>query len=702
MRRLITLSGAAALLLAFGPLGVRGADEPKATSEPKAAPDAPDNLDIQSILSQARSGTSTTTSSGSEKKYKDFAEVTRGAEKIDGMFTLHRKDDHLYAEIKPQQFDQPLLMPITIAKGLAQVGIPVGESDMVLVFRKVGDRVQLVRRNIRFKAPAGTPLDKSVKQNYADSVLLALPIVSVNPAGGMSTLVDLSEIFLTNFAELPFGSMDRSRSNWHRVKGFPNNLELEVETTFSGGRSGLRGGDGVPDSRGITLVVHYSLMKAPDMGYKVRPADDRVGHFLDTQKDFGLSSPDSNYVRHINRWRLEKADPKAKLSPPKKQIVWWIEDTVPIEYRPYVEAGILEWNKAFEAVGIRSALAVRWQDGRDDFDPEDANYCTFRWVTSDAGFARSCFRTNPMTGEIIDGDVVFDASFIRHWKQEYALLVGSKGQGQGVEPLAIGEVISPIMAAKYQYGQLLAGTPRGIHAQADDPQRELIPADWGPLQYKLSKELARGESRFCGLHSGLSDDFGIAALALADAKKADVGDELPEDFIGQALKSVVMHEVGHSLGLRHNFKASTMLSADQLNDTAITHKKGLVGSVMDYAPVNIAPKGKTQGDYYTTTLGPYDYWAIEYAYKAIDGSEESELKKIASRAPEADLTYATDEDMSQNKDPQVNTWDLGSDPCQFAKERISLAARLLKDLDDKVVKDGESWARNRRAFSTLM
>ncbi len=80
-----------------------------------------------------------------------------------------------------------------------------------------------------------------------------------------------------------------------------------------------------------------------------------------------------------------------------------------------------------------------------------------------------------------------------------------------------------------------------------------------------------------------------------------------------------MHEVGHSLGLRHNFKASTMLTADQLNDTAITHVKGLVGSVMDYSPINIAPKGKKQGDYYSTTIGPYDYWAIEYAYKPVDG-----------------------------------------------------------------------------------
>ena len=55
----------------------------------------------------------------------------------------------------------------------------------------------------------------------------------------------------------------------------------------------------------------------------------------------------------INRWRLEKANPRAKLSPPKKQIVWYVEDTVPIEYRPYVEEGIREWNKAFEKIGFK-------------------------------------------------------------------------------------------------------------------------------------------------------------------------------------------------------------------------------------------------------------------------------------------------------------------------------------------------------------
>jgi hypothetical protein len=419
----------------------------------------------------------------------------------------------------------------------------------------------------------------------------------------------------------------------------------------------------------------------------------------------------------INRWRLERANPRAKLSPPKKQIVWYVEDTVPIEYRPYVEEGIREWNKAFEKIGFKDAIAVRWEEsGRDVFDPEDTNYCTFRWITADSPYAMSCLRASPITGEIIDGDVVFDASFIRFWKQQYGLLIGSTKTASGgaqSAPLALGEVLSPILAAKMGYGQPQARVLLGIEALDKDPNRmvaELIPANHSPLAWELAKNFARGTRGFCQFQTGLQNDFGLAALALAEvrvpdksgARKPQPRDELPEEFVGQAIKEIVMHEVGHSIGLRHNFKASTMLTADQLNDTTITRVKGMVGSVMDYSPVNIAPKGKKQGDYYTTTIGPYDYWAIEYAYKPIDGDEASELKKIASRAPEHDLVYATDEDSLLNDDPYVNRWDLGSDPCEFGKARIALASDLLKDLDARVVKEGDSWTRTRRAFGVLL
>ena len=176
---------------------------------------------------------------GPAKKFRDFAEVTKDAEKIDGLFTLHHKDDHLYAEIKPNQFDQPMICPIAIAKGMASAGQPLNFGDeWVLVFKRVGDQVQLIRRNIHYKAPAGTPLEKAVQQNYTDSVLLALPIVSINP-GGQSVVIDLSDIFLTDFAQLGLGSIDRSRTSWHKVKAFPNNLELQVEATFNAGQGRL-------------------------------------------------------------------------------------------------------------------------------------------------------------------------------------------------------------------------------------------------------------------------------------------------------------------------------------------------------------------------------------------------------------------------------------------------------------------------------
>ena len=368
-----------------------------------------------------------------KSKYRDFGEVTTGAKTYDGLFKMYQVDDHLYAEIRPNQFNQMYLAPIAIARGMASAGTPLNFGDeWILSFRRVGDNIQLIRKNVHYEAPKGTPLEKAVEQNYTDSILLALPIVSINPMT-QGAVIDFSSIFLTDFAGLGLGAMDRSRSSWHKIKAFENNVELEVEATFGSrlGTSRARsfGDDGVVDPRGVTLVIHYSLAKRPESGYKPRFADQRVGHFISATKDFGSSSSETTFVRRINRWRLEKANPEAKLSPPKKQMVWWVENTVPHEYRPYVEEGILEWNKAFEKIGFRNAIGVRWQNDQDEFDPEDINYCTFRWITTPSTFAMSGLRADPISGEMIDGDVIFDASWIRAWKQEYAFLVGVADRG---------------------------------------------------------------------------------------------------------------------------------------------------------------------------------------------------------------------------------------------------------------------------------
>jgi hypothetical protein len=633
--------------------------------------------------------------SGGAKKFPDFDEVVKGAKTTDGLFKLYQKDDNLYAEIAPHQLNQPFLCPIAVARGLAG-GVFGGETlnfdaQWVLIFRRVGDHVFLVRRNVRFQAKHNAALARAVETTYTDSVLMSLHIQSIHPIR-QSVLLNFNDIFMTDFAQLHMGHFDASRSTWAKVKAFPHNVELQVAATFAGGR-----GEGVIDGRGATVVIHYGLCQLPDSGYQPRLADDRVGHFLSVVKDYSNDTQATPFLRYVNRWRLERADGSAwkeggKLVPPKKKIVFWIEKSVPDEYRSYVREGILEWNKAFAKIGFRDAIEVRQQEN-EDFDPEDINYNTFRWITNDRAFAMGPSRANPLTGELIDADIVFDASMVRYYRNLAVVMNGGASAA---------EAISPIAATRRGVGlpgaeQLMGGNNA---LGWDDRTGRLDPAAQTRLQAI--------QNGLCQCGPCLKRELNLLALTLAVREPAKAGENsavLGEEMIGQAIKETVMHEVGHTLGLRHNFKASAMLKNEDLHKTEITRAKGLVGSVMDYTPINIAPRGVKQGDYFTTTLGPYDYWAIEYAYKPLSGGTEGEytaLKEIASRCAAPGLDYATDEDLYSSADPQVNAWDLGADPMKFAQDRILLAEELLGNLAEKGADKGEGYQRTRQAFSVLL
>ena len=165
---------------------------------------------------------------------------------------------------------------------------------------------------------------------------------------------------------------------------------------------------------------------------------------------------------------------------------------------------------------------------------------------------------------------------------------------------------------------------------------------------------------------------------------------------------MVTHEVGHTLGLRHNFHASTIRSSTQLQDAAYTRANGMTGSVMDYTPFNIAMQGEKQGEYTMSGLGPYDYWAIEYGYKPMDPAGETrELARIAARSNEPLLTFATDEDADagpDGMDPEINRFDLGSDPLAYYKKRFALSRELWDRLQNRPMKSDESYVVLRRNF----
>jgi len=191
--------------------------------------------------------------------------------------------------------------------------------------------------------------------------------------------------------------------------------------------------------------------------------------------------------------------------------------------------------------------------------------------------------------------------------------------------------------------------------------------------------------------------LGLEAMGITAADQALDG--IPESFIGPLLVDLVAHEVGHTIGLRHNFKASSIYTYQQINSPEIKGKKPFAGSVMDYTPVNIVAgnDASKKGDFGMTGVGPYDEWAIEFGY-----SFEKDLNPILQRVAEPELAYATDED-TWGPDPLARRYDFAKDPIAYADNLIALVKEHRARLLDKFVKDGNSWSRARRGYMmTLM
>ena len=126
------------------------------------------------------------------------------------------------------------------------------------------------------------------------------------------------------------------------------------------------------------------------------------------------------YVRYINRWHLEKENPTAKLSKPKQPLVYWLENTIPVEYRDWVKEGVLMWNSAFEKIGFQDAIEVRQMPDTADWDPADARYNTVRWmIQPGGGYAVGPSRAHPYTGQLYDADIRISADFMRYMHDKF-------------------------------------------------------------------------------------------------------------------------------------------------------------------------------------------------------------------------------------------------------------------------------------------
>ncbi|HEX3139934.1 MAG TPA: zinc-dependent metalloprotease, partial [Rhizobacter sp.] len=603
---------------------------------------------------------------------KPFDEVVKGATQQAGFVPIWRKDDKIWLEIPAERLDQPFLLSVNVASSIGERGLYASQMgpSWLAAFRKIGaNQMQLIALNTHYVS--GTAAMKvAVEQGFSHSLLGSAAIASAPHPERKSVLIDAS-FLLTDIPgystlieqafRLPF-ALDRGNSFFEKTRVSDEITTVNARVHFATPRLPApplvpspvplpSPPATTPDPRSMFVGFVYSFTRLPEAPMAPRMTDPRLGHFFDVVTDLGSDLKANPRLHYVNRWRLERADPAAELSEPKQPIVYWLDKNIPPQYRKSVEAGVLEWNKAFEKIGFKNAIVVRQQPDDAEWDNMDGRHASIRWfVGSDVGFAIGPNHSDPRTGEIIDADIGMSDVFGRASRRFIA-----EDVGRGATP--------GFAAASRQWP----------HAAYCDYAQE-----------------AAAEMDF--------------AFDLLEAR-GDLAPDSPqaEAFVQSVIKDTIMHEVGHTLGLKHNFKGSTVISRTALQDKSFTEKNGISGSVMDYNAYNLALRGEKQGSLNNTTLGPYDYWAIEYAYKPVAVADETaELARIASRSTDPLLAYADDAEAggvgNDGIDPLVNRFDLGDDPLAYYVKRLQLSRELWQRVQERGPQPGDEATRQRRVL----
>lgn len=634
-----------------------------------------------------------------------FEGVIKDARKISGPLTVWQKDDKFWIELAESDFGTPFFFAPKLVTGIGEGrlfgGLTGGtfspfSGEQLVEFRRVHNQVQLLARNTEFSARDKTPEARAVQAAFSPSLLASTAVASQPHPERKSVLIEVNPLLLSDLpgigAQLQRNyrqgySFDGRNSAILSARGRPDELVFQVQSHYASASISLPQGpalpgaptpsvpQSLPDVRSMFFTLQYSITRLPAQPMAPRRADGRLGHFLVTQSDFSDDLARSPRQRFIYRWRLEKQDPAAALSAPVKPITYWIDRSVPLKYRDAITAGILEWNKAFEPIGFKGAIAVKVQPEDADWDTLDTQYASVRWMTnSGTSFgAIGPSQVDPRSGEILDADLALESISSRSLRVLRGQILNTRSAtsaSSGLTDPALRDWAALLQARDVEREQGHPAAPGHAH-EADCDHADFATEQLG---YALDVLEARGD---------------------LDPASPEV-----EAFVQAYLKDVTMHEVGHTLGLRHNFRASRIYSEAQLADPAFSAANALTGSVMEYAPVNLGLPGQPVPAPFQSTLGPYDYWAIEYAYKPIAPDQEAaELARIAGRSGEPELAYATDEDNLLGVDPEALQFDLGNDPVAHAAKRLAIARDLLQRLEQRTPQPGDSYAGLRRSVA---
>jgi hypothetical protein len=551
--------------------------------------------------------------------------IPAGAETHRGLFHVHRVGERWYYEIPDSVLGREMALLSRMAAMPAGIGVemlPGGDrlnetqfmnyDTQVVRWEREGNRVLLRAVSHAQTVAPGDPMEAALRHIGFEPIIASLP---VQAEGAGSVVVEVSGLYTTgnpNFGldrarrdRWQARAVDPDRSHVEAIRSFPTNVEVRNVLTYHADAP-----PALPRTGALSLLAHHSMILLPAEPMRPRLHDPRVGMITVETLDYSGGAHWPVRRQYVQRFRLEPSDPEAfargELVDPVTPITWYVDRATPERWRPYVIAGLEEWNNAFERAGFRNALRAMMAPSPaedPDFDLMDARYNVVRWIA---------------TPEL------------------------SANAGPDVVDPRSGETIRAHM-------NMYDGIAKRLH--------------WWSLTQTGPRNPA------------------VQALHVSDEE------------MGEYIRYVVSHEIGHALGYPHNQKANSAFPVDSLRSPDFTARWGNSGSSVGRTRFNYVAQPEDGDVVVHRELGEYDMWAVEWAYRPILEADSADEERpvldrwIRERAHDPLYRFGEGNDF----DPYQQTESIGREWIEASELGMRNLRALVPNLVAWIGVDGDTY-----------